>query len=597
VALGGIIQDTFRTEDTGFGYNAIEYIEAPWGQNQPLYPVQKFLLKCMYSLPLDERNKTIQLGGDFNQEVVREFTERDFLQFLYDEGRINISEVDPDRVVKEACWVIGRRGTKTSLAAWITSFELAKLLAIRDPAEYYGLKKGQRVTFTNLATGKDQAQELFGDVSFAITNCSLFTPHVEDTFKTFISVWSRKQLEERGKIGRSAVQMVCAPCSARSLRGPANKMVIFDEFAHFMVELAGSNKSDQSVYNSATPSVADFVDPETGRPDGKILEISTPLNKDGKCWEIHRKGIEEKDQNVLVVRMPSWWVNPRLPTEFLRSRYEADPVVYGCEFESEFSDEIHGYLEERELKPNVVPGKEKTAVAFIDRRTERFMGIDLGLKGDGSAWTIIHRDGSRYVEDHHEIHYAGKGDWKDHEVLPIEQIAAMIAEDAESFGVVSGVFDQYNSYGLESYLNTYGVNYLAQVDFTRKRNSDVYKLGKQLIRASSLELIDDEECYKELLRLKERVVSENMIIVGAPPVKGAHDDYSDSLFRAVFVAFMHYRNKEAPTEQDIRQATNAQPAQGYAHLRKQVLTGRNMRSVRDLGVRPGGLLYHLRRLR
>lgn len=96
-------------------FSILDYIEQPWGLGMTLFPAQRFLVKLYYNLPLDEDLpedpvKRIQILNFLTGDVKYEFSEKDYLKFLYNEGRCNIGEQDHLR--RELVLSIGRRAGK-----------------------------------------------------------------------------------------------------------------------------------------------------------------------------------------------------------------------------------------------------------------------------------------------------------------------------------------------------------------------------------------------------------------------------------------------------------------------------------------------------
>lgn len=96
-------------------FSVLEYIEQPWGLAMNLYPAQRFLVKLYYNLELDTKipddpNKRIQVTDMLKTKILYELSERDYLTYLFNEGRCNIGEQDHDR--RELVLSIGRRGGK-----------------------------------------------------------------------------------------------------------------------------------------------------------------------------------------------------------------------------------------------------------------------------------------------------------------------------------------------------------------------------------------------------------------------------------------------------------------------------------------------------
>lgn len=96
-------------------FSVLDYIEQPWGLAMRLYPAQKFLVKLYYSLPLDDKlaadpHDRIRITDMFNTKTLYEFSETEYLSYLFNEGRCNIGVQDHDR--RELILSIGRRSGK-----------------------------------------------------------------------------------------------------------------------------------------------------------------------------------------------------------------------------------------------------------------------------------------------------------------------------------------------------------------------------------------------------------------------------------------------------------------------------------------------------
>jgi intein/homing endonuclease/phage terminase large subunit-like protein len=93
----------------------ITFIEAPWGLNMHLLPVQRFILKTFYSLPLDNKDAYLSVYNVTNDHILYTFTERGFLDWLYNEGRCNTNETE-GKNFHELILSVGRRGSKCRYA-------------------------------------------------------------------------------------------------------------------------------------------------------------------------------------------------------------------------------------------------------------------------------------------------------------------------------------------------------------------------------------------------------------------------------------------------------------------------------------------------
>ena len=91
-------------------FNVLDYIEQSWGLGMRLYPVQRAIVKLYYHIPLEDKIKTIEVRDMFRSKVLYHFTEKEYVRFLYEEGRCNVGEQDHER--RELLLSIGRRAGK-----------------------------------------------------------------------------------------------------------------------------------------------------------------------------------------------------------------------------------------------------------------------------------------------------------------------------------------------------------------------------------------------------------------------------------------------------------------------------------------------------
>jgi intein/homing endonuclease len=106
------IAELFLTPDSGETADIITFVESPWGLNfQTMRPVQKFILKGFYGVPLDDTEKVIRVPNLTNDKTLFYCTEQRFLQWLYDEGLCNTNELE-GKTFRELILACGRRGGK-----------------------------------------------------------------------------------------------------------------------------------------------------------------------------------------------------------------------------------------------------------------------------------------------------------------------------------------------------------------------------------------------------------------------------------------------------------------------------------------------------
>src|SRR5574338_388511 len=406
-------------------FNVLDYIEAPWGLGMRPFPAQRFIIKLYYHLPLDDRNKSISITDMFNTKVLYSFTEKEYLGYLYNEGRCNIKEQDHER--RELILAIGRCGGKTTLSGIFASYEIYRLLNLHKPQAYYGLPNGNRIQVISVATDKDQAGLLFNEVTSHLAKCDYFTPYVANNTQSYIQFRTPYDIDkygptsrhENGKFvsfnGKASIRVTFKSCIAKGLRGAGNIIVILDEVAHFQDK---GQSSAADIYSAVTPSTAAFSpkNPDTGMPifgsdtpsEARIILISSPLNKTGKFYELFHLAMSKGpgSENLLAIQAPTWEINPTVPTTYYRQKFHADPAVFMTEHGAEFSDRVRGWIE-RAVDLLACVEEDRRPAEFGISRYPHSMGIDVGLVDDGTAVFITHVEGDQVVLDYHELWMAG----------------------------------------------------------------------------------------------------------------------------------------------------------------------------------------------
>ena len=108
------------SEDTGIA-DIVTFSEANWGLSFNMFPMQKFILKTYYGLPLDNTEKSIPLPDELNQKTLGWFTEVEMMDYLIENKRTNIKEYVPGQTRRELLLVCGRRVPKSGKAAFTKS--------------------------------------------------------------------------------------------------------------------------------------------------------------------------------------------------------------------------------------------------------------------------------------------------------------------------------------------------------------------------------------------------------------------------------------------------------------------------------------------
>lgn len=573
--------------------DVITFIEAPWGLNMnkvtgntSLRPVQKMIIKSYYNIPLDDKDRTIIVRDHLNEEERYRFTELEYLSFLYNEGRTNIKEVT-SQVRNELVLVCGRRGGKSKIGAVVSAYESYRLLKKKHPQKFYGLTDQAEIYLTTVATSDDQAKLCFNDIASYIDQSKFFTRYKNEPTLQYMKLRSKYDIEKMGPSGRASIIVQASPCSARGLRGMSNIVIILDEQAHFLDN--SKNKSDAAVYDAVTPSTLTFGG------DAKILNLSSPLNKQGKLWELYNSSFGS--EKLLMFQIPTWELYPDVNSSELREKFRRNPDVYWCEIGAKFSDTVKSWMP-RDAFLKCVDTNLKPKIRGVPR-VPHFMGIDIGLKKDPTAITILHVENTKtpiynasgevidevpsvkYEMDHQETMLAGTGDHAGREFLDFDAIADRIEKLSKDFPIHKGLFDQYNGIPLMQTLQKKGLTQFEMVYFDRRFNSEIFnnfmlqvidgKLVMYDVKEDGTPLGENEhgEFVSEVLELQSHMISKYITEVFAPEMEGKHDDRADSFARALWCATEHLtKNRSYQPDPGLQQLLQGASSYNLFQMRK-----------------------------
>jgi intein/homing endonuclease len=473
----------------------------------------------------------------------------------------------------------------TTLSGIFASYEVYRLLNLHNPQEYYGLPNGNRIQIISVATDKDQAGLLFNEVAGHLAKCEYFKPYQANNTQSQVNFRTPYDIEKFGNVyrengkfssfnGKASIRLTFRGATGKGLRGAGNIVIILDEFAHF---LDVGPASAEEIYKAVTPSAAAFSpkDPDNpmkaiGSKESRIICISSPLGKHGKFYALYDQAMRggKGSDNMLAIQAPTWEINPTVPLSDLQQAYYADPKAFSVEYGAEFNDQVSGWIEREEdllacIDPNHRP------VFRARPRTPHQMGIDVGLVGDGTFIAITHIEDGKIVLDYHEGWYAGV-DWRDTnphldgkyptdyaktlktvERLDFDEISKWIQVISKRFHIRDGLFDSWNGIPLEQSLHKKGLDQFKSEHFTQDASSKIYQAAKMMMFDEALVLYDfpvpktntetgggskHAPYISELLSLRAKRLSKNIVRVEAPQKEGAHDDFSDALVRSIWLS-------------------------------------------------------------
>lgn len=552
--------------------NIIDFIDRFQLLPNGLYPTQKFIVKLYYNIPLEDTEKTIKITDKFGVKVLYEFTEVEYLRYLFDQGRCNIKEQD-GKTRNELILCIGRRSGKSALSGLFAAYENYKLLIRGAPQNYYGLSNTSEINTFCVANDKDQAAIVFNELKSHIEKIDFFRKSIFNNTQTFLRLQTENDRVVYGGT-KSSIRVTFKSSVAKGLRGRGTILLILDELAFFVDE---GNTSAEQVYRAIVPSIATFSpkDPKNkflsiGPSDGRVISISSPNARSGFFYKLYLTSLENSkaSQNMLMIQAPTWEVNPTVDKSFYEIEYSKDPSRFWSEFGAQFSDRVRGWIEDSKDLTDCIDYEHRPLVRGIPR-SPHFVGFDLALKDDGSAIAITHINKGKIELAYHEVWQAGKK-WSELNPhlksptnpyvngmesvtrLDLEQITNWVYELSKKFYFHKGVFDQWAGSVFEQELHKKGLTQFEMRSFQKSGASLMYQTFKMLMHVNQLRLYDypipermggnegegvkHSPLIKELLELQATQYEKNIVTVEAPDIPGKHDDMSDALTRSVLLA-------------------------------------------------------------
>src|SRR5208282_2051951 len=269
--------------------NAIDFIESPQGLNVHLFPVQRVIVKSIFGVPMDYKEGMVPVHDPFCEKLLYTFTEREYLEYVYNEGRCNVGNwLDmPVDGFNEAVIFAGRRGGKSQAVSAIGGYALYKLLNVRSPQEYFGLVPGSPIDFTFMAQDDEGSNRLYDKLREDINRAPFFGPFLKTGSTSAMAFITEADREKRD--ATPTIHVASYPCTTNAVRGPSSLFLALDEFAHFR---SAKGSSSDEVYDAATPATMFFKNP-SGDREAMILSISSPLKKVGKMYDLHRLAMEK----------------------------------------------------------------------------------------------------------------------------------------------------------------------------------------------------------------------------------------------------------------------------------------------------------------
>lgn len=412
--------------------------------------------------------------------------------------------------ITQALLLVGRRAGKSRVLAFVATV----LACFRDYSPY--LAPGERAIVMVLAADRDQAQVIFQYVRALLTETPLLKGLIEKETADEI------QLTNRVTIG-------IYTSSYRAVRGRTLAAALCDEICFWRDDTSRDPAS--AVLQALRPALATI-------PGSLLLCASSVYARSGVAYELFSKHWGQNASNTLIWKADTLTMNPSFNREIIEAARIEDPASASSEYDSEFRQDIAGFLTDEDIDAAIDRGIRSrphvfgfTYFAFCDPS---------GGRSDAATLAVAHFEKGRVVVDRIEV---VESPHDPHEAI------ARFAEVLREYGLARVTGDNYSGEWVPSAFAKHGVAY-ALSDLSK---SEILLETLPLFTTGMLSLPDHPKLEAELRQLERRPKAQGRDAVGHP--KGGHDDVANA---ALGAAWLVSRQPSASSgDSSITQTTSA----------------------------------------
>jgi hypothetical protein len=402
------------------------------------------------------------------------------------------SRSPPARRVRELWGLVGRKGGKSKMAAAIAVY-LACFVRHR-------LSRGEKGMVLVLAMSVDQARVVFNYCLGFLTESEALRKEIVDVTRSEIRL-------------RNGLNIAVHANSFRSVRGRSLVACILDEVCFWRDDSTAT--PDTEVYSAVLPSLL--------TTNGLLVAISSAYRRVGLFYTKHRDFFGVDSDDTLVVAGSSTTFNGTLDEGRIAAMRAADPTAARSEWDSEFRDDLTGFLDEavidraidRSRPLELPPDSSKFYVAFADPS-----GGAAG--GDSYTLCICHRErNGLFIVDAVRGH---RGPFN------TDDVTAEFAALCKEYRIGRTFGDGYSREWVSQAWQRTGVRYEKA-----ELNASMLYLESLPLWTRGLVTIPDHPALVRELRLLERIPGR----IGKDQVthpRGVHDDWANATCAALAMA-------------------------------------------------------------
>jgi hypothetical protein len=404
----------------------------------------------------------------------------------------------PKKRVRETWATVGRRGGKSRIAAALAVYFACFVK--------HKLARGEKGMVLVLAASMEQARVVFEAALAFLTESPVLRQELGETTRTEIRL-------------RNGIIIAIHSNSFRSIRGRTLVACVLDEVAFWRDE--SSVAPDTETYTALLPALA------TTR--GMLIGISSAYRRTGLLYNKFKQYFGVAGDDTLVVQGPSKVFNATLDDEAISAQRAADPQAAKSEWDSEWRDDLSGFLDENVIDGSINPDRPLELPPRSDLHYRAFVDASGGsVGGDAYALCVAHREAGIYVVD---VVRARQGPFDPESVT--KEYAALCAE--YRVGSITG--DRYSAEWCTSAWRRSGISY----QVSELSASELFLEALPLFTRALVSLPDHQPLIRELMLLERRTGRMGKDTVSHPA--RMHDDMANVVCGCLYMLARYLTNQ------------------------------------------------------
>jgi hypothetical protein len=387
----------------------------------------------------------------------------------------------PTSPAREAWCVIGRRGGKSRVAAFVAVF----LAAFRK----YTLAPGERAVVLVIAADRKQARVVFSYVLALLQS------------RPALAELIVRQTAETIELS-TGVSIEIATASYRTPRGYTIVGAVVDEEAFLMGD--DSSNPDVEILRAIRPSLASV-------PGSLLVAISSPYAARGELFNTHERYFG-RDGDVLVWQAATTAMNPTISQAVVDRAMAEDPAAASAEWLAQFRSDLETLFTREALDDVIVGGRHELGpvpgVAYLGFTDPS------GGSADSFTLAIAHRNpmGVPVLDLVREVKPP----------FSPEGVVVEFSRELKRYGISTVTGDKYAGEWPREQFRKCGIEYETS-ELTR---SELYLELLPMVNSGAIELLDHARLLGQLGALERRTGRSGRDAVDHRP--GAHDDVGNA---------------------------------------------------------------------